>query len=29
MRALLLPLQWLVEFVASVGKGARFFVHLC
>jgi phospholipid/cholesterol/gamma-HCH transport system permease protein len=29
MRTLLLPLQWLVEFVGSVGKGARFFVHLC
>ncbi|MCZ7559900.1 MAG: lipid asymmetry maintenance ABC transporter permease subunit MlaE [Burkholderiaceae bacterium] len=29
MRALLLPLQWLAGFVASVGKGARFFVHLC
>ena len=29
MRALLNPLQWLVEFVASVGRGARFFVHLC
>ena len=29
MRALLLPLQWLVEFVASVGRAARFFAHLC
>ena len=29
MRALLLPLQWLVEFVASVGRAGRFFVHLC
>ncbi|RPH66614.1 MAG: lipid asymmetry maintenance ABC transporter permease subunit MlaE [Burkholderiales bacterium] len=29
MRALLNPLQWLVEFVVSVGRGALFFVHLC
>ena len=29
MRTLLLPLQWLSDFVVAVGKGARFFVHLC
>ncbi len=29
MRTLLLPLQWLAGFVASVGRGARFFAHLC
>ncbi len=29
MRTLLLPLVWLLDFVAAVGKGARFFVRLC
>lgn len=29
MRTLLLPLFWLLDFVAAVGKGARFFVRLC
>ena len=29
MRVLLVPLQSLAGFVASVGQGARFFLHLC
>ncbi|MCL4185147.1 MAG: lipid asymmetry maintenance ABC transporter permease subunit MlaE [Burkholderiaceae bacterium] len=29
MRVLLVPLQSLAGFVASVGRGARFFLHLC
>lgn len=28
-RSMLMPVRWLVDFVVSVGQGARFFLRLC
>jgi phospholipid/cholesterol/gamma-HCH transport system permease protein len=28
-RSMLMPLRWLIDFVVSVGQGARFFLRLC